>query len=80
MNRFLAIMMWDLLEMANMARSGNMLGYFPTPSNVSKIMTVMTMTESDKTRKVAGPCVRHRNIPITRFKLQLEALRTGYMP
>ena len=49
-------MAWGSCELANMARSGNSNGYFPTPQNIVKMMNLMTMTEADKTKTVCDPC------------------------
>ena len=43
-------------ELANMARSGNSNGYFPTPQHIVKMMNLMTMTDADKTKTVCDPC------------------------
>jgi len=49
-------MAWGSCEIANMAQSGNGTGYFPTPQNVVKMMTQMTMSDADKTKTFNEPC------------------------
>ena len=51
-------MSWGSCELANMARSGNSNGYFPTPQNIVKMMNLMTVTDADKmkTKTVCDPC------------------------
>lgn len=50
-------MAWGSCELANMSFSGNKNGYFPTPQHVVKMMTEMTMTEADKTKKMSDCCM-----------------------
>lgn len=49
-------MSWGSCELANMARSGNSNGYFPTPQHIVKMMNLMIMTDADKTKTVCDPC------------------------
>lgn len=50
-------MAWGSCEIAGMAHKGNRTGFFPTPQNVVKMMTQMTMTKADKTKTVCDPCL-----------------------